>query len=478
MRPWIRSLAGAATFALALVTSAAAQPATYAVDFVSTAATGRAMNEQGQVAGERYTLPPGCTPHTCLGVREAVVWSGDDVIPLPRLPGFPTVTPVGINASGWVAGYAGDPLGTGARAVVWKPVGGAYVAIDLGVLPGTSSSWSAGIDDLGRAVGWSTTGGAIPTRTAPFVWTEATGLVDLAAQGFPNEPPLDISPGGTVATPGFWYRLGDPASVAPLAPPPPGFTGPGNFPAAINDAGDQARFLLATTSSFPPYLFRYDRAGVWQQIDFLPAGRLAPYGIGSINEQGDITATVRGVGLIAYGPDGLAEPLAGRLSPAYTAHADPWTSMVPVGGPITDNGRILAEVMIGRSPRLVRLVPAEACTSGCVRVAAIDMTGRMIGFPRGQCTATATNSVTATVTVTGDGGRGERQAAVTARFLDDYYLDEPVTGTTGLGGRVRFVHRGPACVGAIALLVEDVRKPRLRLDRTTGELVDAVIPQP
>ena len=479
MRSHNRRLAFAAMLGLlALGAAAAAEPPTYAVDFVSTVAAGRAMNDQGLVAGVRYTLPPGCTPSTCAGVPEAVVWTGDTVTPLPLLPGYSTVTAVSVNAIGWVAGYAGDPTSTGARAVVWKPTGTSYTAVNLGVLPGTSSSWAAGIDDLGRAVGWSTTGGAFPTATAPFVWSDATGMVDLAAQGFPNDMPLAISPGGTVATPGYWYRLDDLASVTPLAPPPPGFSGPGSYPAAINDAGDQVRFQISTSTQFFPYLFRYDHAGTWQQIWFLPAGRLAPSGIGGINAAGDIAATVGGVGLIAYGPDGLGEPLSARLSPAYGGGETADRTIVPTGGAINASGQILAQVMIGRSPRLVRLVAAEPCASGCIRVASIQMTGRMVGFPRGQCTPTAYNSVTATLRVTGEAANALSRARVTGRFLDDYYLDEPVTGTTGILGAVRFVHKGPACVGSIAILVEEVTKRARVLDLTTGELTDSVIPQP
>ena len=119
-------------------TAMAAAPAMYAVDFVSSAATGYAMNDQGMVVGVRSKLPPGCTPATCLGVSEAVVWAGDTVTPLPLLPGFATVTAISINAGGWVAGFAGDPTSTGGRAVVWKPSGAGYAVIDLGVLPGTS----------------------------------------------------------------------------------------------------------------------------------------------------------------------------------------------------------------------------------------------------------------------------------------------------------------------------------------------------
>ncbi|MEK7701979.1 MAG: hypothetical protein AAB418_08245 [candidate division NC10 bacterium] len=456
----------------------AAEPAAYSVDFVSSPAWGNAMNDQGVAVGVLATLPPGCTPSTCAPVYQTVVWSGDMVIPLPLLPGFSTVTAVSINASGWVAGYAGDPTTTGARAVVWKPTGTSYTVINLGVLPDTTSSWAAGIDDLGRAVGWSTDVGAFPTTTAPFVWTEASGMVNLAAQGFPNDIPLAISPGGTVATPDYWYRLGQPSSVTPLASPPPGFSGPGSYPAAINDAGDQVRFQISTGTEFFPYLFRYNHAGTWQQIWFLPAGDQAPYSIGSINAAGDITATVGGVGLIAYGPDGLGEALSAKLSPAYGGGATADMTIVPTGGPITASGQILARVMIGRSARLLRLVAAEPCATGCIRVASIQMVGKMIGFPKGQCTSRASNYVTATLTVTDEAGKALSGATATGRFLDDYYLDERVTGTTGSNGTVKFTHKGPACVGATAILVDDVTKTGRVLDFTTGTLWDDVIPQP
>ena len=452
--------------------ASAAEPAMYAVDFVDSPATGSAMNDQGVVAGVRSTLPPGCTPSTCAPISETVVWNGDAVIPLPGLPGFSTITVRGINASGWLAGFAGDPTTTGARAVVWKPTGASYTAIDLGVLPGTTSSWAAGIDDLGRAVGWSTTGGAFPTATAPFVWSEATGLVDLTTLGFPNDIPLAISPNGAVATPGYWYRLGDPDSVTALAAPPPGFSGPGTYPAAINDAGDQVRFQISTSAQHLPYLFRYSHTGTWQQIWFGPAGHLAPFGVGSINGAGDITATVGGVGLVAYGPDGIGEALKGKLSPAYGG------SDVTTGGPINAAGQILTQVMIGQAQRLVRLVAAEACGTGCIRVGSIQMLGRMIGFPRGQCTSRAFNYVTATLTVADERGKALSGATVTGRFLDDYYLDEPVTGTTSGRGTVKFTHKGPACVGAIAILVDDVAKTGRVLDRTTGTLTNYVIPRP
>ena len=382
-----------------------------------------------------------------------------------------SVTAVSINGSGWVAGFAGDPSSTGGRAVVWKPAGAGYAIVDLGVLPGTNSSTVAGIDGLGRVAGYSTTLN-FPPAGAPFMWTEAGGMVNLSAQGFPNETPLAISPGGAVATPGYWYRLGDPGSVSALAPPPPGFSGPGSYPAAINDSGDQVRFQISTSSQFLPYLFRYNHAGTWQQILSGPAGHMAPFGIGSINAAGDITATVNGVGLVAYGPTGQGKALATKLSPTYG------DTTVPAGGPVTNSGQILAQVMIGRSPRLVRLAAAAPCRTGCIRVVSIQMTGRMIGFPPGQCTARAFNYVTATLDVTDELGNALSGATVSARFLDDYYLDQTVTDATTNKGAVRFVFKGPACVGAIALLVDGVTKSGRVLDLTAGKLWNDVIPQP
>ena len=474
-------LLAATVTGLAPAVVAADPPTSYAVEFVSAAARNAVMNDRGVIAGVRLTLLPGCTPATCAPTPELVVWSGGTVIPLPLLPGWSSITAVGINASGWVAGYAGDPTSTGARAVVWKPMGASYTAIDLGVLPGTTSSWAAGIDDSGRAVGWSTTGGAFPTATAPFVWSEATGLVDLTAQGFPNDMPQAVSPGGTVATPAYWYRLDDPSSVTRLASPPPGFTGPGNYPAAINDAGDQVRFLISTGAQFLPYLFRYHNAGTWQQIWFSPAGHLAPYGVGSINGAGDLTATVGGVGLVAYGPSGLAEPLAARLSLAYGGAA------VTRGGSITSSGEILSGMVIGRAARLVRLLPATSCANDCIRIVSIQMEGTFIPDPSDPdgCTPLAANHVVATLTVKSEGKNFRnipylplRDVTVTGRFLDDYYLDAPFIGTTDARGMLKFVHDGPACVGAIAFFVDDATRTGLVLDRTIGRLTNYVIPLP
>jgi probable HAF family extracellular repeat protein len=456
-----------------------AVPAIYVADFVSTAAFGVAMNDAGDVTGSSYT-DPGCGPF-CLPPLETVVWkrgpsmglrSGQRIV-LPPVPGLTGITVRGINSQGWVAGFAGFPPTVATHAVVWKWNGHSYTGIDLGVLPGTTTSEAIGIDNLGRVVGWSTTLN-FPPNGSPFMWSEATGMVDLAAQGFPDDIPLAISPGGAVSTPGYWYKLGDPASVVPMPSPPQGFFPPGTYPTAINDSGDQARFLVTTSSQNPAYLFRFHQQGTWQQISFTPNFGSTPYGIGSINAAGDVTATVQGDAQIAGGPDGLTQPLAPLLSPAYNSLG------IAAGGPIDASGQILAQVFIGNSRRLMRLTPGSFCTSNCIRVSSLQMTGEFVQDPAdpGHCSPgnNAYNRVSATAMVTDEAGVPLSGVLVRGRLLDDYWTNRPVSATTDAEGRVYFKSRGPCGVGAVAFLVDSAQRGSQTLDRTSGILSSSVIP--
>jgi hypothetical protein len=428
------------------------------------------MNDSGDVAGTSYR-DTGCGS-TCLPPLDTVVWSHGARIALPGLPGRPAIQVHGMNSSAWVIGTASPSTpGFDDHAVVWKPVGADYQPIDLGVLPGTTMSVGIGIDDRNRAVGYSTTTGFPPT-TKSFLWTDARGLVDLTAAGFPDTP-VAISPRGTVATSDHWYVLAHPGSVQPLADPPQGFSVQ-STPIAINDRGDQARFLVRLNAEQLVYPFRYHHNGTWQQISFAGTGHLTPSGVGSITRRGDITATVRGTGVLAPGPDGLAQPLGPQVSPAYG------TVDVTVGGPINSEGEILTQVIVGRSQRLVRLVPTGGCSADCVRVTGIQMRGTFIEDPNdpGQCTPNASDHVIAKLTVTDESGSPLRGVRVTGHFLDDYWLDQMVTVKTTPRGTVRFVHDGPACVGAVAFLATGAAATGRTFDRTTGTLTDFVIPLP
>ena len=197
------------------------------------------MNDAGDVVGTSR-LDPGCGS-TCLPPEETVVWRGGQRVVLPEVPGLSPIFATSMNNPGWVAGFVGGP-GTTTHAVVWTPVGDTDQAIDLGNLPGKTISTAAGIDDLGRVVGWSTTQ-SFPPSGAPFLWTEAGGMVDLTTLGFPLEQPMAISPGGTVGTVD---------SLAPAA-------------GALRAADLHERGLIARTAIYAPAGLRQPVEHVWRR---------------------------------------------------------------------------------------------------------------------------------------------------------------------------------------------------------------------
>jgi hypothetical protein len=434
----------------------------YVVDFVSTAAFGAAMNDAGDVTGSSYP-DPGCGS-TCLPPLETVVWKGGQRIVLPSVPGLSGVTANDINNLGWVCGFGGL-FGFG-HAAAWKPNGSTYTPIEMGLLPGTTSSNAIGLDDTGRAVGYASTASG---SKIPFVWTEAGGIIDLTTLGFPSEQPVGISPGGRVATCSYWYRLDDPGSVTAMPAAPPGWLrGCGSV--AINDAGDQARFNSQTGDPESlAYPFRFNHEGTWQQIGFAGTGHLSTYGVGSINDARDITATVQSTGMIAAGPSGLLQDLAALVSPAYAG------SVLTTVGPMNSSGQILARMIIGQSgQRLVKLVPGQPCTSNCIQVTNIQMQGKGPAFcDQGSAKAKAK------LTVKNEAGVPLPGVRVTGHFFDDYWLDETVVGQTNSNGQVMFQHVGPPCVGAIAFLVTNAEaRPARTFDRTRGILTNYIIPLP
>ncbi|MEO8139757.1 MAG: PKD domain-containing protein, partial [Gemmatimonadota bacterium] len=356
---------------------------------------------------------------------------------------------------------------------VWTPSGAGYTVQDLGALPGMSVTTSAGIDDQGRVVGWSSTGGAFPTAAAPFMWSQATGMVNLVSLGAPNNFPLGISPGGTVATPSGWYRLSNPASVTPLPPPPTSFLSPGSAPAVINDAGDQAFGLNTTSGQSLTYLFRLPVGGTWQLLSGAGTGHLSGAGLGSINSSLDVTGTAQSTGFVAAGPNGLAQSLASLVSPAYG------TPTVGGAGRMNASGQILASVYFGTSPRLVRLTPVTPCGANCI-VASVALTSQFIQDPAnpGSCFQGGTmyNQSSATVTVTDEVGAPLANAQVNGRFMDDYWTSKAVTGTTNAAGVASWSSKGPCGVGSIEFLLEKATLGTRTFDRTRGLLVKSVIP--
>lgn len=457
----------AALSALALTGTWAAQAQTYAIEFVDSPASGSRMNASGAIVGAWTTWP--CADHQCVPQSHVGVWRAEGRVELPTLPGY-TASPAAIAADGLVVGSLSDFLGP-ARAAVWQFAGGAYQVTDLGVLPGMTRAQVVGIDAAGRVVGSSS--GNLGWK--PFVWTATTGMVDLTLAGFPADRPWDVSPDGWVSADDHSYRLDDVNSVRQFTAPPPGFTAATGVRSRINDHGDLVVFLGTTVSDPLYYLHRYTAAtGAWQLLSGSPNGNLSNWGIGSIDSGATVVATVTSTAVRAQGPGGTAQSLGSQMSPAYV------DAFVSTAGEEIADGRIVASVFIGRSPRLARLAPVRACVGACLRVASLVMTGVFVDDPKnpGSCTPKARNRVKARLRVTDAAGNPQAGVKIQARYLDDYDLNRPLTGRTNANGDVTLKHEGPACVGAVALLVEKASLPGWKLDRTKGVLNGQVIPLP
>jgi hypothetical protein len=441
-----------------------------AIDLVDTPAAGSSLNARGDVVGAKSVWPCG-DPFRCAPQTVPSVWTRQGRFSLPTQAGL-YAAPAALAPNGVVVGSLTDYAST-SKAVIWQRVGGAYVITELGTLPNLLQSAASGLDAQGHVVGYSTT----PfVGTRPFSWTAAGGMVDLTLSGFPADRPWDVSPGGRVVSDGYTYLLNDPRSVRPLPAPPAGYYNPVGQGMRLNDNGDLAAFL-ATTSSQPRYLFhRYSAAaGQWQLLSGIAhSPSTTIWGIGSIDPNATITGTVGGSAVIAEGPGGSAQSLLPRLSPAYAA--------VTLDRAQAHNasGVILAHAGIGRSNRLVKLVPIAACSGACLRVSALDITGKFIPDPNapGSCTKAARDRVATVVHVTDAGGAPQPGVKVRARYMDNYALSHTVGGTTAADGSVTLRHEGPACVGTISLLVEALKRAGWQFDRGAGVLTAEVIPLP
>jgi hypothetical protein len=148
---------------------------------------------------------------------------------------------------------------------------------------------------------------------------------------------------------------------------------------------------------------------------------------------------------------------------------------------MNSSGQILTRVMIGNSMRLMRLKPATPCVSDCTIVSEVLMKGKFVQDPNdpGSCAPDldAYNLVRAKVGVTDEAGAPLAGVKLQGRFLDDYWTDKAVSGTTNADGIVIFGNKGPCGVGAVAFLVDRARQQTKVFDRTTGIVTGSVIPK-
>lgn len=472
MSALLNTLAGSLLAAGLLAAAPSAQALTYAIDFVATAAGGAAMDPAGRIVGGLANLAPTCP--TCQPTFSVPsVWLDGKRFTLTLPANRAYLGFVGVNAQGQLLANAWSGDSTTSTPVIWKARAdqSGFDSVALPPLPGKASAEATGIDDQGRVVGSSNTWFTSPDES--FLWTQAGGTVALTSLGHPGEKPLGMSPGGTVGTASFSYQLGQPSSTVTVAPSPAGWRRESILGVSINDRGDRAFGMLTTSSSTLVYLWRYHAEGTWQQISFGGTGSLSSAGIGAIDSQATVVGTELSTGMRAQGPDGTVQTLTSFLSPAYAGVT------ITSGNDLGTGGVVLASSNIGRAGRLTKLVPVQPCTTNCLRVSSLTVTGKITYPPRspGRCTARAKTTASAQLKVVDENGLAVPGAVVTGRFLDDYYLDGKVTLTTNSQGLVTAQHSGPACVGAIAFFVDGVSKTGRTLDRTSGKLTSFVIPQ-
>ena len=87
------------------------------------------------------------------------------------------------------------------------------------------------------------------------------------------------------------------------------------------------------------------------------------------------------------------------------------------------------------------------------------------------------NLVRATATVTSETGAGLSGVLVTGRFMDQYWTNAVVSGTTNIQGIVQLNFKGPCGVGTEAFIVENATKVPLVFDKTVGVLAGSTLPQ-
>ena len=87
------------------------------------------------------------------------------------------------------------------------------------------------------------------------------------------------------------------------------------------------------------------------------------------------------------------------------------------------------------------------------------------------------NLVQARATVTSETGARLSGVLVSGRFMDEYWTNALVSGTTNAQGVVQFNFKGPCGVGTEAFIVENATKAPLVFDKTVGVLAGSALPK-
>ncbi len=189
-----------------------------------------------------------------------------------------------VNDRGQVAGHAQSPLSEfplRRRAFLWTPATG---FVDLGHLGG-EESMALGVNNAGQVVGWSRTQNF---AYRAFLWSPATGMVDIDGTGF-NSNAQDINEAGVVT--GYreisgsyrafrWTAGGGMVDLR----------GPVSFGSAINDAGMIAGSggPVNTGQALPRHPFVWTPDGGVQNLGWLNGSSNAQVDVAGISNAGQV----------------------------------------------------------------------------------------------------------------------------------------------------------------------------------------------
>jgi probable HAF family extracellular repeat protein len=292
---------------------------------------------------------------TASGLIHSFVWSlRHGLTDIGTLPGRNGTWEPVINNRGEVAGYAtADPSPPYPHAFRWSARSGIE---DLGVVvPGdASSSYARAINDAGLITGDAWAGGS---NYHAFLWTRATGMVDIDTLGARRSSPVAIGAKGQVAGnllndphnygSAFWWTRA--TGMRELGPG----DGQGSGMFAMSSGGRIAGVIT--------YASQFERAMTWT----------LEHGMRNLGTLGGHRSN-------ANAANNKGQVVGGSVTPEDVYHAFVWTEkegMVdlnrrlyhPPAGlvldsalAISDNGSILAVSNAG----LVLLKPVQACTCG------------------------------------------------------------------------------------------------------------------
>jgi probable HAF family extracellular repeat protein len=162
----------------------------------------------------------------------AFSWTGAGGMVDLGFMGSDAVTPTAANESGRFIGYVRKPTGS-PRAFTWTQAGG---MVDLGLSANADSNANA-VNEAGMVVGSSDTG--IPGEHHAFVWTPSGGLVDIATLGGSLSVAKDVNNAGQVTGYGWGHEGPARPFLWTQATGMVDIIGPGFFgdPVAISETG-------------------------------------------------------------------------------------------------------------------------------------------------------------------------------------------------------------------------------------------------